>query len=346
MTAHPKTDPVTGELVFLRLPRRSPRTCGSTPLAPTARCTWSTEGGAARAGDDARLRDHRHQGRHLRPAGRVRRRTPLIAGEPGIYWDADRGARIGLLDRGADEDATQWIEVDPFWVFHFLNAHEDGDRIVIDACRLPRMDIGLDPAAPAMPAGEDPAGYLTRFTVDRAAGRVTHERIAELSGDFPRIDDRLAGRRHRMGYVRDLRDRPGPIDPGGRRPVRLDHRLRPRPRDRVQLHRRSGRVIGEPVVAADPTRADGEGWVMSYVYDRATDRSAVHVLDASDIAAGPVATVQLPRRVPFGFHGRLPAASSGGDQVPSPPLPGAIGDDAAARPRSCPAARPRRASRR
>ena len=57
------------------------------------------------------------------------------------------------------------------------------------------------------------------------------------------------------------------------------------------------------VVVADPTRADGEGWVMSYVYDRATDRSEVHVLDASDIAAGPVATVKLPRRVPFGFHG-------------------------------------------
>jgi carotenoid cleavage dioxygenase len=62
-------------------------------------------------------------------------------------------------------------------------------------------------------------------------------------------------------------------------------------------------VIGEPVVASATSGAEGDGWVMSYVYDRATDRSALHVLAAADIASGPVATVRLPRRVPFGFHG-------------------------------------------
>jgi carotenoid cleavage dioxygenase len=32
------------------------------------------------------------------------------------------------------------------------------------------------------------------------------------------------------------------------------------------------------------------------------------VLDARDVAAGPVATVALPQRVPFGFHGNwMPA---------------------------------------
>lgn len=227
----------------------------------------------------------------------------FASGGPMISWQPDRGTRLGIMRRDGDGSDLQWIPLENCYVFHFLNAYEDGERIVIDACRLPRMDIGLDPAAPALPADEDPAGYLTRFTVDRVGGWVTHDRIAELSGDFPRIDDRLAGRRHRMGYVatfatapdRSIQGADGQFDSITAydldRGTESSYIVGP------------GRVIGEPVVAADPTRADGEGWVMSYVYDRATDRSEVHVLDASDIAAGPVATVQLPRRVPFGFHG-------------------------------------------
>jgi len=49
--------------------------------------------------------------------------------------------------------------------------------------------------------------------------------------------------------------------------------------------------------------AEDDGWVMSYVYDAATDRSDVVVLDARDFGGDPVATVHLPVRVPFGFHG-------------------------------------------
>jgi carotenoid cleavage dioxygenase len=39
------------------------------------------------------------------------------------------------------------------------------------------------------------------------------------------------------------------------------------------------------------------------VYDKANDTTDLVILDAQDMAADPVATVHLPRRVPFGFHG-------------------------------------------
>ena len=42
---------------------------------------------------------------------------------------------------------------------------------------------------------------------------------------------------------------------------------------------------------------------MSYVYDAATDRSDLVILDAQDITGEPVAAVHLPARVPIGFHG-------------------------------------------
>ena len=48
---------------------------------------------------------------------------------------------------------------------------------------------------------------------------------------------------------------------------------------------------------------EGEGWLLSYVYDHLRDRSALVILDATNVARGPVAEVDLPRRVPHGFHG-------------------------------------------
>jgi carotenoid cleavage dioxygenase len=54
--------------------------------------------------------------------------------------------------------------------------------------------------------------------------------------------------------------------------------------------------------------AEDDGWLMGYRYDRETDRSALVILDASDVAGDAVAEIHLPRRVPNGFHGNwLPA---------------------------------------
>ena len=54
---------------------------------------------------------------------------------------------------------------------------------------------------------------------------------------------------------------------------------------------------------AAPGAAEDEGWVVAYVYDAARDGSDLVILDAADFGGHPVATVSLPQRVPFGFHG-------------------------------------------
>ena len=61
---------------------------------------------------------------------------------------------------------------------------------------------------------------------------------------------------------------------------------------------------GEGVFApAGPAAGEDEGWVLGYVYDAARDGSELVIIDASDFPREPVATVSLPQRVPFGFHG-------------------------------------------
>jgi carotenoid cleavage dioxygenase-like enzyme len=65
-----------------------------------------------------------------------------------------------------------------------------------------------------------------------------------------------------------------------------------------------GRSTSEPVfVPVDGDAAEDEGWVLSFVYDKAEGSSSFVVLDASDMSAEPVATVAIPQRVPHGFHG-------------------------------------------
>ena len=47
----------------------------------------------------------------------------------------------------------------------------------------------------------------------------------------------------------------------------------------------------------------GNGWLMTIVGRRAENRTDFVILDAADIAAGPVATIRFPCRVHEGFHG-------------------------------------------
>jgi carotenoid cleavage dioxygenase len=63
-------------------------------------------------------------------------------------------------------------------------------------------------------------------------------------------------------------------------------------------------TFGEPVfVPRDGATAEDDGYVVTYVFDKATETSRFVVLDAADMTAAPIATVQLPQRVPNGFHG-------------------------------------------
>jgi carotenoid cleavage dioxygenase len=56
-------------------------------------------------------------------------------------------------------------------------------------------------------------------------------------------------------------------------------------------------------VPRDVDADEGDGWLLAFVHDAGRDAADVVVLDAEDFTAPPVATVHLPVRVPFGFHG-------------------------------------------
>jgi carotenoid cleavage dioxygenase len=216
------------------------------------------------------------------------------AGERFPYrWDPGHPPRVGLLPLDGSADDVRWLEAPPCYVFHTLNAYEADGRVVIDLVRHPRM------FATALNGPNEGDPVLERWSLDLAAGTLTTDTLDDRPQEFPRLDERLTGRRHRYGYAVAL-------DTGFQSGPALKHDLAA---GTTAVHDYGrGRATLEPVFVPRSAGGTGgaeedDGWVMSYVYDATTDRSDVVILDARDFTGEPVATIHLPTRVPFGFHG-------------------------------------------
>ena len=298
MTAHPKIDAQTGELLFFGLDILGPPYLRFHVVDASGTLVRSTDiivPGASMMHDFAITENH-----------------VVFLDLPVVYdlalvgkrpfpakWQPDYGARVGVMPRRGD-GAVRWFDVEPCYVFHTLNAYDDGDRVVIDLVRHATMferDI--------YGVGDAP-GTLERWTVDLDRGRVSEERVDDRGQELPRIDDRLVGRRHRYGYnnlVPSQRD--GRVEIGGL----IQHDLRTGRSVPARLGPGKAASEGVFVPARDGADED-EGWVLSVVYDPARDGSDLVILDATDFGGRPVAVVGLPQRVPFGFHGTWVAAAS------------------------------------
>lgn len=209
-------------------------------------------------------------------------------GDMPYRWDDAYGARLGVLRRDDPFGEIRWFDIDPCYIFHVANAYDgpDGKTIELQAVRYPelwRQDGGFDTEA-----------VLWSWTVDLRTGTVSEGRVDDRAVEFPRIDDRLAGLPAR--YAVSVSDRSL---------VRYDLTT-----GAAQEHGfgacRPGEAVFVPSAAgpADETN----GWYLGYVFDPARDASDLVILDATDFGGKPVATIHLPQRVPYGFHGNWIAA--------------------------------------
>ncbi len=217
-----------------------------------------------------------------------------MAGTMPFKWSDDYGARIGIMPREGGNADVRWFEVDPCYVFHTVNAWEEGSKVVFDVCRI--SEIWRD--AGDMTGG-DGVQTLHRWTFDLETGNVKGETLDERGMDFPRIADARVGLKNRYAYTLQFGNDAGSPGFAGHLKFDFDTGV-------SELHDYgAGCAPGEPVFAASPgAGADSdEGWVLSFVYDEGTNKSELVIVDASNFTAGPVARVKLPQRVPFGFHG-------------------------------------------
>lgn len=291
MTAHPKVDGTTGEMLFF----------GYSPLPPYLTFHQVSPDGRLVTSvpidvpAPVMMHDFAITDEHV-----VFFDCPVVvdvesafSGGPMLRWQPERGTRLGVMPRAGDERPVQWFDVDPCFLVHTMNAFVDGDCVVVDVARFERMWLASD-----VSEEEGTSQYLHRYRLNLATGKATDSQLDDMSADFPRIDDRLSGRPHRFGYMvgewfEGLRGAEAPL---------LKYDLVSGERETCSLGPRV--AAGEAVFVPHPqAKAEDEGWLLSLTHDHATNQSELVIVDARDFRAGPIARVKLPQRVPFGFHG-------------------------------------------
>jgi carotenoid cleavage dioxygenase len=289
VTAHPKFDPVSGDLLFF----------GYQPFPPYL--TWYR---ADRAGNLLETRPI-DSGRAVMMHDFVTTDNYAIffvcpsvlrienpaAGKPLINWEPQHGTRIGVMSRSTGE--VKWFAAEAFFIFHFLNAYEENDRLIVDGCRMSALDMSGNSF------GQPP--FPWRWRLNLAEGSVKSEQLEDYVGEFPRLDERRAGKPHRFGYLAARRRSSKGFDESGFDCV-AKRDFRTAKTEFLKLG--DGKMPGEPVfVPRAGTVSEEDGWVMSVWYDPAINSSELVIQEAGDFAGRPVARIKAPHRVPFGFHG-------------------------------------------
>jgi carotenoid cleavage dioxygenase-like enzyme len=303
-TAHPKLDPTSGEMVWFGY------SVGDMPFSPGMSYGVTDAAGSVVRRDDfqapyaSMVHDFMVTETHvlfpvLPLTGSLQR---AMSGRPPFAWEPEKGSFVGVMRRDADVSTMRWFNTEACYVFHPLNAWEEGDKLFADVMRY---DVApLFPNADGSP-GKKSAARLVRWTFDLASNSdaIRETPLDDLDGEFPRVDPRVETRKHRHGWFA--------ADPGHAQTIKqsaiahIDFQTGKR-----QVYEfGDGDLTSEPVFAPRPGGTDeGDGWLTAVVWRAAEDRSDLVIFEARDIETGPIATAKVPRRVPFGFHGNWAAA--------------------------------------
>ena len=299
ISAHPKVDQRTGELLFFNYSKHAPYMHYGVVDA---------------------------QGRlaHYIPVPLPGPRLPhdmtfsehwSIVNDLPLFWDADllkRGihaarmhdgvpARFGLIPRHGQPEQIRWFEAAPTYILHFLNAYEDGDEVVMDAY------FQDNPQPPPLPNAD---GYghmmayvdehsfqpkLHRWRFNLADGSTREERLDDRVLEFGMIDSRVAGRKHR--YIYSTTTKPGWFLFNGF----VKHDLQTGETSELMLA--EGRYASEaPFAPRVGGVAEDDGYLVSFITDENSGTSECILIDAQDLAAGPVCRIALPHKISSGTH--------------------------------------------
>jgi carotenoid cleavage oxygenase len=244
-------------------------------------------------------------------------------------WVPGADGWLGVVPRGGDGSAVQWIRLDPSLVTHILGAYDEprgdgavGDgAVVLYVCRYDAPEAGqaVDLAASVVgPAGigltgiGGTLGVLERWRI--VGGEVEQIQVDERYVEYPRTDAQCEGAYFRYGYALETNWAAGP--PGGTAGGRVANpypEARPVGVVKFDLARDEvaswspgpGCTPSEPLfVRAVDGHSDDEGWLLIIVDDANRGASDLYVLDASSLGRSrPEAVIHLPVRLPVRSHG-------------------------------------------
>ena len=306
-TAHPKLDPVSGELLFYGF-EVAGETTPTIAYAVADRDLnllseeWFDAPYASMVHDFA-VTEHHAVFLVMPTTSNLER---MQAGGFHFAWDDSLPSYIGVVPRRGGVKNVRWFKGPGRWSFHTMNAFEEGSRLHIDLTVSEINGFAYLPSADGKPWNPQRAkSCLTRWTVDLAdtGDSFSERRLWETASDFYKTDPRVQTRPYRHGFMAARDTTRAPATPGPapfNTLARIDHQT-----GQVDSWwAGEASTVQEPqFVSSGPGAAEAEGWLLGVVGRLAEHRSDLVVLDALNLAAGPVATVHLPIFLRMTFHG-------------------------------------------
>ena len=233
-----------------------------------------------------------------------------------VFWDAkllERNihavrlhesvpSRFALVPRAEGGGPIRWFEAEPTYVLHWLNAYEDGDEVILDGyfqenpTPQPRKDA--PPGFEHMLAYLDEHSFLPklhRWRFNLKTGETTEERLCDRILEFGMINGRYAGRKYRYGYSTIP-------EPGWflfRGFVKHD----------LETGATVDYLLPEGVYASEAPFAprvdakdEDDGYLVTFLIDERNGTSECAIIDAKNLAAGPVCRLALPHKLSSGTH--------------------------------------------
>ena len=232
---------------------------------------------------------------------------PIVFTEQGlrnkiwtIHEDQNLPTRFGIMPRKGEGSEIKWFSFPGCYIYHVINAWEEGDNVVLNCCKM--VDNSRDlpmqygPYAPMVNVLALRA-VTTRWTMNMKTGACKEEQLDDAISEFPVINLGRAGHFSQYSYHVAIPDMETQLFDGI-----LKYDLTT---GSYQKHSFAKNTYGSEPAFAPRLNAQSEddGYVLSFVTNAETEKSSVVIMDAQNMSDKPVAEVHLPQRVPLGFHG-------------------------------------------
>lgn len=221
-------------------------------------------------------------------------------------WRPELGLRVLVIDKNELTIARRFT-LPPGLVLHYGNGWEEADGTIhVDGCRFADASVLFETLRYAMRGEWRPGAspHAARFRLSGRNERAELE-ISEHIVEFPRIDPRLVGRRHRQ--VWSVAWPKGPLAAGPEQSAIMRRDLETGAVDSYDYG--AGIIAEEPVFVPRPGGdQEGDGWVIGTSFDTRSATTTLAVFAALALAAGPLAVAHLPYGLPLGFHGSFVSA--------------------------------------
>lgn len=299
MTAHPKIDPDTGEMVFFaNFPRRD--FSGALEIYTADKAGRHIQQQRITLPYPALIHDFAVTRDFI-----VFFVCPLTvsierarSGGSAIAWEPEKQTWISVVSRRTESVEPQWIPMHANMTWHAMNAFNEGNTIYVDVCSQEAAAFPSITGRMAQP--DELRQFLTRWRLEwPGRSEIVTECLSDVVCEYPRIDDRYSGRKYRYGYVACCGG-PGTGDLFHRGLGRFDHLTR-----RMEVYYAGDAcAVSEPIfIPGSCESEEGDGYLLSVIFDEHRNASHLAIFNAQQIENGPIACALLDHRVPMGFHG-------------------------------------------